>query len=191
MAAPRIWTGCGLPSSGLENSLSSLSRGLPLFLCCTSLQVSYRSKLVGFIMYDADVWTRETNLLPGRHTSPTRSLHVTTKMGFLAVDTGRRYMSLCSSRWLSGSHRRWCDHRGLLHHGSCGMATSVRRDAGWLVSIRIALRALNIAIWRMLEVASLGIVEWLPTRLRLPRVQLSLLQAIRSWYTRARIIKGR
>jgi hypothetical protein len=183
MAAPSIWTGCGLPSSGLENSLSSLSRGLPLFLCCTSLQVSYPSKLVGFNMYDADVWTWETNLLAGRHASPTRSLHVATKMGFLAVDTGRRYMSLRPSRRLSGSQRRWCDHRGLLHHGSCGMATSVRRDAGWLISIRIALRALSVAIWRMLEVASRCIVKWLPTRLRLSRVQLSLLRATSSWYT--------
>jgi hypothetical protein len=85
------WLGVGLPSSDLVNSLSSLSRGLPLFLCCTSLHVSC-SLCVSFVsqnvlLFALRVQSRRTNLLSRSDATTARALYVAAEMRLLAIDT--------------------------------------------------------------------------------------------------------
>lgn len=161
-------------SSLLPNSLSSLNLGRPLFLCCTSLHVSWSH--VSASEYNV-LGPAVTDLLSRGHTSATGALNVAAEMRLLTVHTGRSNVRLGSSRWLRLSQRLRGDDCALLYLGAwCPtLATQVLRHTRRRISVYIILRDMDRSK-RRVERAPWLIMHWLTSSWGLSGIQGTLLR---------------
>lgn len=175
-------------SSLLPNSLSSLNLGRPLFLCCTSLQVSLSHvSTYNYTMSDPAV----TDLLSRCYTSATGALNVTAKMSLLAVHTSRSDMRFSSSRWLRLSQRLRGYDCALLHlRAWCpALATQILGYTRGRIPIYIILRNMDRSK-RRVERASWMVVHWLASGWGFSRIQRTLLGDSLGNVRRSRIEQG-